>query len=158
MSSRFAIWLVCAGVVALACGPHGRHDESAASTTDDPSAHGTAAGDPRILATTANVTVHGGVRFTLHITNVSDHAVQLDFPNGQTHDFVVVDSLGREVWRWSSGRMFTQALRTTLLGANETLTYQERWPERGRRGAFTAVALLKSSNHPVAQRVPFSLP
>jgi hypothetical protein len=102
--------------------------------------------------------VHKGVRFTLHVTNVSDHAVELNFPNGQTHDFVVVDSLGREVWRWSTGRMFTQALRTSLLGANETLTFEERWPERRRHGAYTAIALLKSSNHPVEERVAFTLP
>ena len=35
--------------------------------------------------------------------------VELDFPDGQTHDFVVLDAAGSEVWRWSDGRMFTQA-------------------------------------------------
>lgn len=158
MSSRLVIWLLCAGAVALACGPHGHHDASAASTTDDPPARASTLDDSRILATTANVTVHHGVRLTLHVTNVSDHAVELNFPNGQTHDFVVVDSQGREVWRWSTGRMFTQALRTSLLAANETVTYEERWPEHGRHGSFTAIALLKSSNHPVEERVAFTLP
>lgn len=158
MSSRLVIWLLCAGAVAIACGPHGHQNESAASTTDDPPARTSSLDASRILATTANVTVHRGVHLALHVTNVSDHAVELNFPNGQTHDFVVVDSLGREVWRWSTGRMFTQALRTSLLGANETLTYQERWPERGRHGKFTAIALLKSSNHPVEERVAFTLP
>ena len=157
MSSRFVIWLLCAGAVAIACSPHARHNESAAGTTSEPPAS-PAPADARLLAASANVRVNDGVHLTLHVTNVSDHSVELDFPTGQTHDFVVVDSLGREVWRWSDGRMFTQALRNTFLGANETATYATRWGGKGRRGRFTAVALLKSSNHPVEERVPFTLP
>ena len=59
---------------------------------------------------------------SLHVTNVADHSLELDFPNGQTHDFVVFDSAGREVWRWSTGRMFTQALQNKLLSSSETVT------------------------------------
>lgn len=160
MTSRLLIWLLCAGALALACGPHARHNESAASTTDarpdrPPAA---AASDPRVLATSANVAVNKGVAFTLHVTNVADHAVELDFPSGQTHDFVVIDSLGREVWRWSDGRLFTQAFQNKFLDSKETATYAERWDGRGRRGRFTAIALLKSSNHPVEERISFTLP
>jgi hypothetical protein len=159
MSSRILIWILCAGALVLACGPHVRHNESAASTTD-PAPRPTEAPRPngRVLATSANVSVKDGVTFTLHITNLADHALELTFPNGQTHDFVVLDTAGREVWRWSRDRMFTQALQNKMLGAKQTLSYEERWSGPGRVGQFTAVAILTSSNHPVEERVEFALP
>jgi hypothetical protein len=156
MSSRFLIWILCAGALVLACGPHVRHNESAASTTDAPPA--APRRDGRVLATSAKVSVKDGVTFTLHVTNLADNAVELTFPNGQTHDFVVLDSLGREVWRWSRERMFTQALQNKMLGAKQTATYEERWDGGKRLGKFTVVAMLKSSNHPVEERVEFALP
>lgn len=156
MSSRFLIWILCAGALVLACGPHVRHNESAASTTDAPPQ--APRRDGRVLATSANVSVKNGVTFTLHVTNLTDGALELTFPNGQTHDFVVLDTLGREVWRWSRDRMFTQALQNKMLGAKQTTSYEERWDAAGRVGKFTAVAMLKSSNHPVEERVEFSLP
>lgn len=158
MSSRPVIWLLCAGALALACGPHS-HNESAASTTDARPEQAAPTQDATGgLASSANVRVNHGIDFALHVSNLEDHAVELDFPSGQTHDFVVVDSLGREVWRWSNGRMFTQTFQNKLLGSRETVTYQEHWDGKRRRGRFTAVALLKSSNHPVEERVTFTLP
>ena len=161
ITSRLLIWLLCAGALILACGPRAHHNESVASTTTDapPPAPrpSTAAGD-RVLATSANVSVNDGVSLSLHVTNVADHSLELDFPNGQTHDFVVFDSAGREVWRWSTGRMFTQALQNKLLSSSETVTYEEKWKAHGRRGTFTAVAILRSSNYPVEEKVAFTLP
>jgi hypothetical protein len=160
MTSRPLIWLLCAGALVLVVGPYAHRNESSASTNDarparkaeDPSAGGKA------LATSANVSVSNGVAFTLHVTNVTDHSVELTFPSGQAYDFIVVDSVGRELWRWSQGRMFTQALKNRFLDSKETVTYQEQWDGAGRSGHFTAIALLKSSNYPVEQRVEFSLP
>jgi hypothetical protein len=161
MSSRILIWILCAGALVLACGPHVRHNESAASTTDappQPSPSEASPRDGRTLATSANVSVKDGITLTLHVTNLAEHALELTFPNGQTHDFVVLDSAGREAWRWSSDRMFTQALQNRMLGAKQTMSYEERWDAGGRTGKFTAVATLRSSNHPVEERVEFSLP
>jgi hypothetical protein len=160
MSSRPVIWFLCAGALVLVLGPYAHRNESSASTTDARPAK-RSDGSPiggRTLATSANVLVSNGVSFTLHVTNVTDHSVELTFPSGQAYDFVVVDSLGRELWRWSQGHMFTQALKNKFLDSKETLTYNERWDGAGRSGRFTAIALLKSSNYPVEQRVDFSLP
>jgi len=161
MSSRFVIWLLCVGAVFVAWSPHAKHNESVASTTNDPSRSDTL---PKKVTTTAaltaasRVTVNHSVKVSLRVTNVGDHAVEIDFPSGKTHDVVILDSTGHEVWRWSEGRMFTQAVRNTLLGANETVTYEETWNPRGRTGTFTAVARLESNNHPMQQRTDFTLP
>lgn len=157
MTSRFVIWLLCAGAVALAVGPHARSNESAASTTDEqhPLAITT---DSTVIAATANVNVHNGVHVTLRVTNISPHDVEITFPSGMTHDVAIVDSTGREVWRWSRGRMFTQALQNKLLDPNQSVSFTESWQPRGQHGRFEAITRLVSSNHPAERRVAFTLP
>jgi intracellular proteinase inhibitor BsuPI len=109
------------------------------------------------IVSSLDVKVGDEVRFSFHVLNSSAKRVELRFPSGQTHDLVVLDPQGREVWRWSHGRMFTQSMQNKLLGASDTLTFNETWrPERP--GSYTAVASLLSQNHPLEQRVEFSLP
>jgi hypothetical protein len=101
---------------------------------------------------------HEGVRFALRITNESKKHVELAFPNGQTHEFVVVDSVGREIWRWSASRLFTQAVQNKLLGGGETMQYSEQWTHPARHGKYTVIATLNSTNFPVQERAEFVLP
>ncbi|MGQ0713132.1 MAG: BsuPI-related putative proteinase inhibitor [Gemmatimonadaceae bacterium] len=111
-----------------------------------------------MLATSLNVSVERGVQFAFHVTNNSEKKIELQFPSGQTHDFVVVDSIGREVWRWASERMFTQAMQTRMLGARETMKVEEEWDPAGRKGTYTVVARLTSQNHPIEEKVEFAVP
>ena len=109
------------------------------------------------IAASLDVKVAESVTFAFHVTNSSAKRVELRFPSGQTHDLVVLDAQGREVWRWSRGRMFTQSMQNKILGASDTLTFTETWhPEHA--GSYTAVAQLLSQNYPTEQRVEFSLP
>ena len=159
MSSRLLIWLCCAGAIALACGPRVRPNEAATQKSPAGAKGHQGAGSEQMLATSVDVTVQNGVTFALHVTNASDKRLELRFPSGQTHDFIVIDSAGREVWRWSADRMFTQALQNKLLDPRETITYEERWrPSRPATGRFTARAVLTSSNYPIEERVEFTLP
>lgn len=160
MTRRSVTWILCIAAIALACGPHARHGDGDAHASV-PSEHQPAGVSDGTLATSAKVAVAntgGAVNFALLVTNVADHAVEVNFPNGQTHEFVVLDTLGREVWRWSTGRMFTQALQNREVDANETLSFRERWNARGHRGHYTALAVLRSSNHPIQERIDFVLP
>src|SRR5206468_12135212 len=99
-----------------------------------------------------------GVRFLLVLTNETRKHVELAFPNGQTHEFVVVDSTGREIWRWSSTRLFTQAVQNKLLSSGETMRVSEQWPRPVQHGKYTVIASLNSTNFPVQQRADFALP
>ena len=155
ISSRLSIWLLCAGAVVLACGPRAK---SAASSDSSQVAAGGEASDSSRLASSLNVSVASGVRLTLHFTNSTDTPLELRFPSGQTHDFVILDASGAEVWRWSADRMFTQALQTRALAPGESLAYEERWSPGNAAGTFTAVGRLASSNHPIEQRIEFTLP
>ena len=160
MTRRSVTWILCIAAIALACGPHARHGDGDAHASV-PTEHQRSGVSDGTLATSAKVAVANTgnvVNFALQVTNIADHAVEVNFPNGQTHEFVVLDTLGREVWRWSTGRMFTQALQNREVDADETLSFRERWDSRGHHGKYTALASLRSSNHPVEERVDFVLP
>ena len=138
-----------ASVVFFACGPR----------TPSPvaKARPRASTDRGVVSQVVVDTSSGSVRFAIALANDSRKRVELDFPSGLTHDFAVLDSTGKEVWRWSEGRMFTQGMQNRLLDANDSVTYAERWspPARGR---YTLVAQLNSANYPVRQQVQFTLP
>lgn len=162
LSTRFAIWLLCAGAIALACGPSVRSTDSTMadttssnSTADGESAKQSGGSD---LATSLDVSVKDGVIFTLHVTNTTPKQIELNFGSGQTYDFVVLDAVGNPVWKWGDGQMFTQALRNKLLAPSETITFQERWTSPSTKGKFTVVASLTSSNLPLGERAEFTLP
>jgi hypothetical protein len=161
--SRVAIAILCAGALAFACGPR-THSEAASTTSLATAAtifqQGTAhAHDSARLASAIEVnTERTGVRFALHITNATKKHVELAFPNGQTHEFVVVDSVGREIWRWSSSRLFTQALQNKLLGSGDSMEYSEQWAHPAQHGRYTVIATLNSTNFPVQERANFVLP
>ncbi len=151
MLNRLPFLLLAASAFAFACGPRSRTEPPASTQRSTSDVNAT-------LATALDVTVDSRVTFALHVTNNTDKRIELNFPSGQTHDFVVTNENGREVWRWSAEQMFTQALQNRMLGARETMSYSERWDPAGQRGTFTAVATLTSTNHPVRETVTFSLP
>ena len=97
------------------------------------------------------------ISLALHVVNNTKKSVELTFATGQTHDFVVIDSTGREVWRWAQGRMFTQTLRNKLLGGGETLEVEERVKDSLAPGRYTARAVLKSTNYPLEQTAEFTI-
>jgi hypothetical protein len=98
------------------------------------------------------------VQFALHVTNQGHKHVEVAFPNGQTHEFVVVDSAGREIWRWSTSRIFTQALQNRLLSGGETMSVGEQWEHPRAHGKYTVIATLNSSNFPIQERADFVVP
>jgi hypothetical protein len=159
MMRRSITWILCIAAIALACGPHARHGDGEAHA-GVPSAHEPAEHplSDTSLAASAKVAVGSTVELALQVTNLAPHTVEVNFPSGQTHEFVILDSMGAEVWRWSTGRMFTQALQNREVDANQTLSFREQWESHERHGKYTALATLKSSNHPVEERVDFVLP
>jgi hypothetical protein len=158
MSNRVIPALLCAAAIAFACGPHPQGTAQSVTTAAGPAHRGSASANAPMLASSLNVRVANEVTFTLHVTNSGSKLLELNFPSGQTHDFVVRDSAGREVWRWSGDRMFTQSLQNKQIAVGETVNYEERMPVRQLRGTYTVVATLQSSNHPVEQRLTFTLP
>jgi Intracellular proteinase inhibitor len=98
------------------------------------------------------------VRFSFNVANAGSRRVEVKFPSGQTHDIVVLDSAGRELWRWAEGRMFTEARQYRWIGGGDSLLLEDGWDRPSASGKFVAVALLKSTNYPIEHRIEFTLP
>jgi hypothetical protein len=97
------------------------------------------------------------VEFKLDVQNNTAKMVELRFPNGKTHDFIVQDESGKEVWRWSKSRMFTQGMQNKLIKAKDVATFTEGWDAASLKGKFSATAVLLSDNHPIEEKVQFEL-
>ena len=151
MKGRITFGLLCAAVLAFACGPRASTGDSAVAIH---ATHPRAASNAPALVSTLAVSVKNGVAMDFRVVNSGTKRLEVNFPSGKTHDVIVVDSLGREVWRWSSGRMFTQSLQNRVLHASDTLDYDALW-RNAPAGKYTAIATLASENFPMEQRTDF---
>lgn len=155
MQTRVIMPLGSAAALLFACGPWSiasQHDDG-----DDPVRHARVEVNAPI-ASALDVRVGDAVELELAIANNTRRSVELRFPSGFTHDFVILDDGDREVWRWSRERMFTSVMQTRLVRSGKSATYNVEWNPENKSGNYVAVAMLHASNHPVSARVPFTLP
>ncbi len=141
--------LLAATLAAYACGPRPPVAESNARKPESGS---------RSLTSSFNVSVTDEVNLAFAVRNEAARTVEVSFPSGLTHDFEIQDSLGRVMWRWSEGRLFTQSMQNRVLGSDESLAYKADWAPENLHGEFVAVVSLKSNSHPIERRVRFSIP
>jgi hypothetical protein len=77
------------------------------------------------------------VKLTFVIENRTQSDMVLRFSSGQQFDFWA-EKDGKEVWRWSRGKMFTQALTSTTLRPGEKKTFQGVWNQTTNKGEQVA--------------------
>ena len=154
MNGKVPLTLLCFSVLAFACGPRSHSEGTAAADETRRAIAPTTSNSP--LAPALDVTVGDRVRFSFQVTNASKKKLEVNFPDGQTHEVIVLDTLGREVWRWSDGRLFTQAMQNRVMRTSDQLQYDEVWKDPA-PGTYVAVARLASANYPVEQRVEFTV-
>jgi hypothetical protein len=176
MKTRALITLLCAGAAGLAWSPRA-HSEASYPTlqtrgralldTGDKQQHRAAKPAPtkgrrkmdgKLVPSLNVVRVGDKVRFSFNVANAGTRRVEVKFPSGQTHDIVVLDSAGRELWRWAEGRMFTEARQYRAIGGGDSLILEDGWDRPSAAGKLVAVAVLKSTNYPIEHRVEFTLP
>jgi hypothetical protein len=146
MNGKITFALLSIGVLAFACG-RPRSADSLANVRVK-SSHGPA------LTPLLNVSTRDGVRFDFTVSNTGNKKLEVNFPSGQTHDLIVLDSLGREVWRWSEKRVFTAALQNKVMREHDTLSFADEWTDAA-PGRYTAIAKLASANYPMERRADF---
>lgn len=145
---KMVVVAVLASLVAGACA--GSNGEQA-----DP-AMGFAGADG--LAGTMEVKVsESSVRLVLHVTNTGDSPIELNFNTSQRYDFVVETTTGEEVWRWSDGMSFLQALSTETLPAGESWEVEAVWDPGDRAGEYVATGVLTARDRDLRQRARFEL-
>lgn len=70
-------------------------------------------------------------RFVLTVENPSDRLLPFDFTTSQSFDFVVADaSDGRELWRWSERRFFSEVVRSEAIRSRGEWTFEGEWNYR----------------------------
>jgi len=159
---QLLIPLLCIGAVAFACGPRAHSEASLVSVSLAKSAPAarkkqTPKSVTKITSSFAVAVEPNGLRFALDLANVGRKHVELSFPDGQTHEFAVLNSEGREVYRWGKQRMFTQSVQNRLLDSGDSLHIAEHATTDLPPGDYVAVATLRSTNFPVQERVAFQL-
>jgi hypothetical protein len=90
----------------------------------------------------------GPVTWTLEVENSGTVETSLGFRSGKDGDVVLLQG-GREAYRWSGTRFFTQAMRQVRLGSGErkTFTLEEKALSAG-AGSYELVAELDSEPTP----------
>jgi intracellular proteinase inhibitor BsuPI len=176
MKTRALITLLCAGAAGLVWSPRahseasypdlemrGRAPQDTGGKKQGRAAksapvRGRRSMDGKLVPSLNVVRVGGQVRFTFNVANAGTRRVEVKFPSGQTHDIVVLDSAGHELWRWAEGRMFTEARQNRAIGGGDSLVLEDGWDRPTASGKLVAVAVLKSTNYPIQHRVEFTLP
>ena len=174
MNTRILIPLLLAGAVALACGSRSHNDAAASPADKSVRQTGTPTASASMVSVATNAVTRApvaprltsafvvraearAIHFSLDLTNSTKKNLELEFPSGQEYEFAVMDSTGREVYRWGKERMFTQSLQNRLLDGGETMRFEEHAEQALPNGSYVAVATLRSTNFPVQERVPFRL-
>lgn len=154
MNGKVSLTLLASAVLAFACGPRARNETTSNSAENTrPVVHS----DPDSpLSTSLDVSVGDEVRFDFAVINASKRKLEVNFADGRMHDVVVLDTNGREVWRWSEGKMFTQSMQNRVLRTSDALRFEEAWQDPA-PGSYVAVATLSSENFPVERRVEFTV-
>lgn len=153
MNGKLPLSLLFVAALAFACGPRTR-TEARSSTRGAGTTQVARGATSTALTPSLDVSVEDRVRFAFQVMNDGSKKLEVKFPDGRTHDVVLLDSLGREVWRWSEGRLFTQAMQARVLRSSDALRYEGEWRDPA-PGRYVAVATLQSQNFPVQRTAEF---
>lgn len=99
--------------------------------------------------------VETGLQLRLTVENTGEDPIELRFSSGQRVEFTA-ERDGEEVWRWSEGRMFTQALSTQRVVSDETVSFDAEWSDPP-SGEFLVRGRLTARNHDAAAEMTVSL-
>ena len=102
--------------------------------------------------------LHGRLKMELKVTNTSDAAYSVAHSDGQLYDFIIMDKNGAELYRWSDGMAFTQALEDVSYPAHESVVYEAELERRAYKkikdDAVLVVAYLTDTPYRLSTRVP----
>jgi hypothetical protein len=65
--------------------------------------------------------------FIITLINNSSETKKLEFSSSQKYEIIVTDQNNQEVYRYSDGKMFAQALESTIIKPAESVKWEEIW-------------------------------
>lgn len=92
-------------------------------------------------------TAGGDLLAHMRLRNNSAGPIELVFPTGQDYDLVIRNEKGEEVYRWSTGKVFTQVVRKIRVESGAELNFVVTAPLKGLPpGKYVAQANLATEN------------
>ncbi|MFD2216335.1 BsuPI-related putative proteinase inhibitor [Metabacillus endolithicus] len=67
------------------------------------------------------------IKFIITLMNNTNEMKKIEFPTSQKYEIVIKNKKGEEVYRYSKGKMFTQAIETALIKSGESMEWEEIW-------------------------------
>lgn len=110
---------------------------------------------PAMLEGSLDVTVGDTVAFRFRVEHVGGSPVEVTFRDAGKFD-VAVRRGDAEVWRWSDGRMFAQALQSARFEPGEEAVFEAAWTDP-RPGDYVAEATLRARQVDVTGAASFSV-
>lgn len=98
------------------------------------------------------------IDLALTIRNTGNAPVTLSFATAQRFDAALFDDTCREIWRWSRGRMFAQALGTLTVVPGNIVTYRIRWDQRDQEGRPVRLGAYEARVLFLGKRTPRAMP
>jgi hypothetical protein len=96
-----------------------------------------------VVTTTKNAYAREeAVDVTLNVMNRGTVPAQLTFPTAQRYDVLIHDAQGRQVWRWSDGKMFAQVLGEETIQPGRRLVYRVRVRDTLAPGAYRVTGVI----------------
>lgn len=89
------------------------------------------------------------IHLSLTVANHTASEVLLSFKDAQRFDFRL-EQAGREVWRWSQGRMFAQMLGQEKLSPGAVLTFSATCQEKLAPGLYRVTGTIVAHPGPLA--------
>ncbi|MBL7243129.1 proteinase inhibitor [Bacillus altitudinis] len=100
-------------------------------------------GEKTVVLTVDPVQKGSSVQFHMSLKNESDRDIEFTFNTSQKFELSVYDEDGNEKYRYSKDRMFTQAIQSFVLKADETYDFQDTWSNGVEPGTYEAVVTFK---------------
>jgi hypothetical protein len=98
------------------------------------------------------------IKIVFVVTNHGQSSVTLKFSSSQRFDFFIYDISGKEVWRWSHGMGFLQAIGYVHLKPGQSVTYTQDCKFEDKKnakpmpaGRYTLKGILAKTGSPVSQ-------
>ena len=109
-----------------------------------------------MLETTLDARIEGeSVELTFTVENAGGDPVTLTFSDAQRAEFVARvdddDGGGKEVWRWSRGRMFAQSVGEVTLPPDEARTFEATWAKPDPGAYWVEAELVAADAAPTAE-------
>jgi len=82
----------------------------------------------------ANYSPGEKVQIRIKATNISKEEISTYYGSSQKYDLLVTDRNGKEIWRWSRGKMFLMAISPFRLKPKESIKFNYAWDQRDNSG------------------------